>query len=73
MREQQQDAYEDDDVVDTVGELGWEMVADGAHNELSCCGLDRAFTHVVEERRAKVARHNDHGILEVHRATLTIG
>ena len=49
------------------------MVADGAHNELSCCGLDRAFTHVVEERRAKVARHDDDRVAEVDYTALTIG
>ena len=73
MREQQQDAYEDDDVVDTVDELRREVVADGTHDELPCCWLDRAFTHVVEERRAKVARHDDDRVAEVDYTALAIG
>ena len=73
MREQQQDAYEDDDVVDTVDELRREVVADGAHDELPCCWLDGAFTHVVEERRAKVARHDDDRVAEVDDTALAIG
>ena len=72
MREQHQDTYEDDDVVDTVDEFGREVVADGAHDELPCCWLDGAFTHVVEERRTKVARHDDDRVAEVDDATLPV-
>ncbi len=66
------DTYEDDDVVDTVDELRREVVADRTHHELSCRGLDRAFTRVVEEGGTKVARHDDDRVAEVDDAALTV-
>lgn len=67
------ETYEDDDLVDTVDEFGREVALDGTHDELLRRRVDGAVTHVVEEGSAKVTRHDDDGIPEVHDATLTVG
>lgn len=64
--------HEDDDLVDTVNELGREVRADRAHDELPRLGLDRALAHVVEERSAEVARHDDDRVAEVDDAALAV-
>ena len=69
---QRQETYEDHDLVDTVDELGREVIADRAHNKLTRRGLDRTFAHVVEERRAEVARHDDDRVAEVDHTTLAV-
>ena len=65
--------HEDDDLIDTVDELGREVVADRAHDEFPSLRLDGAFAHVVEERRAEVARHDDDRVAEVDDAALSVG
>ena len=64
--------HEDDDLIDTIDELGREVVADCAHDEFPSLRLDGAFAHVVEERRAKVARHDDDRVAEVDDAALAV-
>ena len=65
--------YEDDDLVDTVDELRWEVSLDSAHHELSCLRPYRTFTHLVEVRRTKIRRHNDNRVPEVNDTALTVG
>ena len=72
MREQQQDAYEDDDVVDTVDELRREVAPDRAHHHLAHLRPHGPVAHVVEERRAEVARHDDDRVAEVDDAPLAV-
>ena len=65
--------HEDDDLIDTVDELGREVVADRAHDEFPSLRLDGAFAHVIEERCTKVARHDDDRVAEVDNTALAIG
>ena len=64
--------YKDDDLVDTVDELRWEVSLDSAHHELSCLRSYRTFTHLVEVRSTKIRRHNDNRVPEVNDTALTV-
>ena len=64
--------YEDDYLVDTVDKLGREVVADRTLDKVPRGRLDRAFTHVIEESGAEVARHDDHRVAEVDNTALAV-
>src|SRR5207253_7351619 len=78
---------EDDDLVDAVQELGTEGSLESLHRLGAALGLfavalglgvtpawgEEADVGAAELRRGDVAGHDDDGVLEVHRATLTIG
>ena len=65
--------YEDDNFVDTIHKLGWEVALDCAHDELLRVWLDGTVSHVVQEGSAEVAGHDDDSVAEVYDATLAIG
>ena len=53
--------------------LRWEVTGDGAHDQVARCLVDWAVGHVVEERSAQVACHDDHGVAEVNHTALPVG
>jgi hypothetical protein len=62
---------EDDDLVESVEELGLEGLAHGGHDGLALgLGVQR---RVDEELRAKVGGHHEDDVAEVDRATLPVG
>ncbi len=71
---------EDDDLVDAVQELGAEvalqLLVDLVLHPLvgdRLVGLDETDRRLAQVGRAEVRRHDDHGVLEVDRATLRVG
>lgn len=67
------DAHEDNDLIDSVNELRWEMPAYRAHHQLFGLGFHRTFTHITKIGCAKVARHDDDGVSEINHSTLAVG
>ena len=49
------------------------MSSDGVHDQSLGMRLDRAFAHVVQERRTEVARHDNDRVSEVDDAALAVG
>jgi len=75
-------AVEDDDLVDAVEELGAERALEVALDVLAQLPLLRAqpvFAQEaqraarLDERRADVRRHDQHGVAEVHHVALAVG
>lgn len=64
--------HEDDDLVDSVDELWREMAADRSHHQILSLRFHSAFPHIAEIGSAKVARHDNDGVPEVHHSTLTV-
>src|SRR5581483_1967333 len=65
------EVLEDDDLVDAVQELRPELSAQRVRHALAQeVGL---FGELGDERRADVARHDDHDVLEVDRAAVAVG
>src|SRR4029077_19552202 len=66
------EAVEDDDLVDPVEELGAELPAQRVHDVLAH-ELIILPGELGDEGRADVAGHDDHDVLEVDGAALTVG
>ena len=64
--------HEDDDLVDTIDELGREVPLYGTHHELPRVRSHRPLTHIVQVRCAEVAGHHDDRVAEVDDATLAV-
>jgi len=64
--------HEDDDLVDSVDELWWEMAADRSHHQILSLRFHSAFPHITEICCAKVARHDNDGVSKVHHSALAI-
>lgn len=71
--EKYRNAYEDDDLVDTVDELRREVSLNRTEHKFTSMWSNRSLAHIVKERCTKVTRHDDDGIPEIDNATLTIG
>ena len=64
--------HKDDDLVDSVDELWWEMAADRSHHQILSLRFYSAFPHITEIGCAKVACHDNDGVSEVHHSTLAV-
>lgn len=64
--------HEDDNLVDTIDELGREVRLYGTHHKLPRVRSHAPFTHVVQIRCTKVAGHHDDCVAEVDDAALAI-
>jgi hypothetical protein len=66
------DTHEDDDFVDSVDELRWEMAANCSHDQLFGLGFHGTFTHVAKISRAKITGHDDDSVPKIDHATLPV-
>lgn len=66
------DTHEDDDFVDSVNELRWEMAANCSHDQLFGLRFHRTFTHVAKISCAKITRHDDDSVPEIDHSALAV-
>ena len=66
---------EDDDIIHTVQELGFEMAVQGVHNQLTGRRKFVRSAHGIglQVSRSDVRGHNDDRVAEVHGSALAIG
>jgi len=68
----QREGAEDNDLIDSVNELWWEMPAYSSHHQLLGLRFHRTFAHITEVGCAEVACHDDDSISEIDHSTLAV-
>ena len=64
--------HEDDNLVDTIDELGREVRLYSTHHELPRLRPHAPFAHVIQIRCTEVAGHHDDRVAEVDDASLAV-